>query len=191
MVATKHSKSTRQIFFEHTGKANKAFIVDNEAAEEGVLIDRPQKRLRKQIQQSAADTCQTQKIGNTRILIENVNGEVKLDLRYLNALIPCVHFDVISKLVCVGYLLQNFKKSIVQNTDLKAIFRKANEDDESNNEAISAPGRPSRAEVCWYGGTDDGLRDVRGNVRLWGLQCEIDRHAELSKKECNKDKSAV
>ena len=32
----------------------------------------------------------------------------------------------------------------------------------------------------WYGGKDDSLVDVRANVRLWGMQCEIDRHAELS-----------
>ena len=111
VVATKDSKILRQIFFGHTANADKGFIVDNEAAEEGVLVDCSQKRMRKQVQQSAADTCQTQKIGNTRIVIENVNGEVKLDLRYLNVLIPCTHFDVISKVVCVGYLLQNFKKA--------------------------------------------------------------------------------
>ena len=191
VVCTKDSKILRQIFFGHTGKADKGFIVDNEAAEEGVLIDRPQKRLRKQIQQSAADTCQTQKIGNTRILIENVNGEVKLDLRYLNVLIPCTHFDVISKVVRVGYLLQNFKRPIIQNNDLKSIFGKANEDSNSDEEDPVAPGRPSRAEVRWFGGTDDGLRDVRDNVRLWGLKCEIERHAELSKMECHKDKSVV
>ena len=146
--------------FGHTGKADTAFMVDSKATEEGMMIDWPQKRLHKQIQQSAADTCQTQKIGNTRILIKIVNCEIKLDLHYLNALIPCVHFDVISKLVRVGYLLQNFKKPIVQNTDLNAIFRKANEDDESNDEAISASGRPSRDEVRWFGGTDNRLRDA-------------------------------
>ena len=155
------------------------------------MIDRPQKRLRKQIQQSTADTCQTQKIGNTRIIVENVNGEVKLDLRYLNVLIPCTHFDVISKVVRVGYLLQNFKKPIIQNTDLNSVLQNPNEDCDSNDEDDAVPGRPSRAEVRWFGGSDDGLRDVRDNVRLWGLKCEVDRHAELSKMECHKDKSVV
>ena len=28
-------------------------------------------------------------------------------------------------------------------------------------------------------------------MRLWGLKCEIERHAELSKMECHKDKSVV
>ena len=59
VVATEDSKILRQIFFGHTAKADKGFIVDSEAAEEGVLVNRPQKRMCKQIQQSAADTCQT------------------------------------------------------------------------------------------------------------------------------------
>ena len=51
--------------------------------------------------------------------------------------------------------------------------------------------RPCRAEIRWYGATDVGLRDVRDNVRLWGLKCEIKRHAELSAMEEHKDKSAI
>jgi len=98
-----------------TAKVDKGFIVNSDAAAEGVDIDRPQKRLRKQTQQTSVDTSQTQKIGNTRIIVENVNGEVKGGIRYLNALIPTLQFPIISKVIRFGFLLQNFKKSIIQN----------------------------------------------------------------------------
>mmetsp|Transcript_41361 Transcript_41361/g.86823 ORF Transcript_41361/g.86823 Transcript_41361/m.86823 type:complete len:197 (+) Transcript_41361:1400-1990(+) len=163
---TVDTKILRQVPFGHTTKVDKGFIVDNEAATEGVVVDRPQKKMRKQVQQSTVDTSQTQKIGNT-----------KLQIRYLNVLIPCLQFPMISKVVRVGYPLQNFKKAIIQNNI------------PSDNDIPG--GRPCRAEIRWYGATDTGLRDVRANVRLWGLRCEIDRHAELSGMEENKDKSAV
>ena len=141
------------------------------------MIDRPQKRQRNQVQQSAVDTGQTQKVGNTRIVVENVNGEMKLQIRYLNVLIPTLQFGTISQIVRIGYLLQNFKKSIIQNRDPL--------------EFVEEEGRPCRAEVRWYGATDAGLRDVRGNVRLWGLQCEIERHAELTAMAEHANKSAI
>ena len=52
-------------------------------------------------------------------------------------------------------------------------------------------GRPCRAEVRWYGATDAGLRDVRDNVRLWGMKSEIARHAELSAMPENKNKTPL
>jgi len=77
-----------------------------------------------------------------------------------------LQFGIISKIVRVGYLLQNFKKSIIQNRDPK--------------DEVPVGGHPCQAEVRWYGATDAGLRDVRDNIHLWGLECEIERHAELS-----------
>ena len=54
-----------------------------------------------------------------------------------------------------------------------------------------ANGRPCRAEIRWYGGTDAGLKDVRNNVRLWGLKSEIERHRTLWSMEEHKHKSAT
>uniref|UniRef100_A0A7S2PD48 DDE Tnp4 domain-containing protein n=1 Tax=Skeletonema marinoi TaxID=267567 RepID=A0A7S2PD48_9STRA len=165
--------------FGSTAKVDKGFIVDNIASKHGVRIDRPQKRKRHQKQQSAIDTAQTQKIGNTRIIIENVNGGVKSDVRYLNALIPCHQFGIISQLVRIGFLMQNFKKPLIQN----------NNPDSKLDER--AKGVPCRAEVRWYGATCAGLSDVRGSIYKWGLNCEIERHSELQKMEAHKDKSMV
>ncbi len=130
------------------------------------------------MQQSVADTGQTQKCGNTCIVVENVNGEMKLQVRYLNVLIPCTQFGIISKVVRIGYLMKNFKKAIIQNRD----------PEETMNEGEKLL---SRAEIRWFGATDDGLHDVRGDVHLWGLQCEIERHAELSALPEHRDKTPV
>ncbi len=148
------------------------------AAKEEVIVDRPSKRRRNQKQQSAVDTAQTQKICNTRIIIENVNGGVKTDFRYLNALIPCNQYGIISMIVRIGFLLQNFKPPIIQHI---------NPDDVSDTQE----GRACRAEIRWHGATCPGLSDVRGSINLWGYKCEIERHKELSEMEEHKDKSVV
>ena len=103
-MMTRDSKILRQVPFRHTVKVDKGFIVDNIAAVEGVVVDRPQKCLKKQVQQTTVDTSQTQKVGNTRIVVENINGEVKGGIWYLNVLIPCLQFGIISQVVQVGYL---------------------------------------------------------------------------------------
>lgn len=175
VIMTSDTNILRQIPFGGTSKVDKGFIVDNDAIAEGVTIDRPQKRLKKQVQQSTVDTSQTQKIGNTRIIVENVNGELKLQIRYLNVLIPCTQFPIISKIVRIGFLLQNFKKAIIQNNTPGAKAQKR--------------GRPCRAAVRWYGANDDGLVNVLDNVRLWGLQCEVDLHSKLSQMEEHKEKT--
>ena len=166
VLMTADTKILRQVPFGGTCKVDKGFVVDNEAAEEGVLLDRPQKRLKKQKQQSSVDTSQTQKIGNTRITVENVNGELKFGVRFLNGHIQVTQFSIISKIVRIGYLMQNFKKAIIQTRD--------------SEPSSDTSGRPCRAEIRWYGGTDKGLSDVRNNVRLWGLRSEIQKHSELS-----------
>ena len=187
VIATKDTKILRQVPFGHVVQGDKGFLVDNPAAYEGVDVDRPAKRRRKQVQQSDVDTGQTQKLGNKRIIVENVNGEAKLSTRYLNALIPCLQFGAISMIVRISYHMQNFKSSIIQNRDPEDSLPVVDDDEEE----LEVGGRPCRAEVRWYGGTDAGLVDVRGNVRLWGLQCEVERHAALSAMEEHRGKSAV
>ncbi len=178
VMMTDHTNILKFVPFGHTCKVDKGFIVNLIAAREGVIVDRPQKRKQNQKQQSAVDTAQTQKIGNTRIIVENVNGGVKTDVRYLNALIPCHQFPIISQIVRIGFLLQNFKKPLVQhvNPDLKA--------DESK-------GIPCRAAVRWGEVGCPGLIDIRGHVRKWGLISEIERFAELQGMDRHKDKSKI
>jgi len=175
---TKDTKILRQVYCGHTAKVDKGFLVNNIAAAEGVNIDRPQTRKKKQVQQSSADTSQTQKVGNTRIIVENVNGEMKSDLRYLNAMVHTTQFPLVSKLIRIGYLMQNFKKAIIQNNN----YGKS-----TTNEG----GRPCRAEIRWYGATDDGLIDIRDDIYRWGLDCEIELHKKLSAMEEHTGKTAI
>ena len=164
-ILTIDTKILREVPFGGVAKVDKGFIVNNEGAEEGVVIDRPQKRMKLQVQQSAEDTAQTQLLGNTRIIVENVNGEMKVSCRYLNALIPVTQFGLLSQIVRVAYLMQNFKRAVVQHRGPDAPEPEG--------------GRPARGEIRWYGATDGGLSDYRPHVRLWGLKVEIKRHAEL------------
>ncbi len=182
VMMTDHTNILVLVPFGWYGKMDKGFTVEDIAAREGARVDRPQKRLRNQKQQSAADTAQTQKVGNTRIIIENVNGGVKMDMRYLNALIPCNQYGIISQIVRVGFLLQNFKKAFIQNR---------NPDIGVDGDTDNEQGRPCRAEIRWYGTTDAGLTDYRGSVGLWGLKCEKDRFAKLQQMEEHKDKSEI
>ena len=55
-------------------------------------------------------------------------------------------------------MLQNFKLEFIQERD-----------DTTNN------ARPCKAEIRWYGATDDGLVDVRPMVDLWGMGLEVER----------------
>jgi len=52
-------------------------------------------------------------------------------------------------------------------------------------------GRPCRAEIRWYGATDAGLCNICDNIRLWGLQCEIEIFDEMVSMEEHKNKSAI
>ena len=163
---THDTQILKQVPFSHTCKTNKDFLIDKEAATEEVIIDCRQKRLRHQVQQSDVDASQTQKVGNTRITIENVDGEMKDQIRFVRCLITCLQFLILLKVVKMGHLLQNFKCAIIQNRD--------------PNEPTPARGRPCCGEIRWYGATDTGIRNVCSNVRLWGMQFEITLHAELS-----------
>jgi len=119
-----------------------------------------------------------QKIGNTRIIVENVNGEMKQQIRWLNnCLIPTLQFSIIFKIVFMGYLLQNFKKAVIQNHDA--------------SESTASSGHPCRTEICWYGATDADLRDVCSNVRLWSMRSKIACHAELSEMPEHDGKTAT
>jgi len=49
--------------------------------------------------------------------MENVNDELDVGVCYLNVLISTLKLGSISKIVQIGYLMQNFKKAIIQNRD--------------------------------------------------------------------------
>mmetsp|Transcript_5450 Transcript_5450/g.8959 ORF Transcript_5450/g.8959 Transcript_5450/m.8959 type:complete len:113 (-) Transcript_5450:215-553(-) len=54
----------------------------------GLECIRPVKKLKNQTQQSAEDTALIQKVGNTRIVIDQVNAGAKMSGRYFNGVVP-------------------------------------------------------------------------------------------------------
>ena len=68
-------------------KVDKGFLIENLCALLGIICVRPMKHLEKQTQQSSTDTGLTQKVGKTRIPIEQCNGGMKNDTAFFDHLI--------------------------------------------------------------------------------------------------------
>eukprot|EP00984_Skeletonema_dohrnii_P017971 scaffold8290_cov120-Skeletonema_dohrnii-CCMP3373.AAC.1 len=119
------------------------------------------KMLKGQTQQSKEDVALTQKVGKTRIPIEQVNGQMKGSASFFDKRIRLDQVGLADLICRSSYLLQNFKLGFIQQHDGKTT------------------NRPCKAEIRWYDGKDDGLFDVRPLIDLWGNQSEIKRWREL------------
>ena len=82
---------------------------------------------------------------------------------YFDKTIPVCQLGLADAIFRAGFLLQNFKVAFIQERP----------------EGCSNIGRPCVAEIRWYGGTDEGLVDVRPMVDLWRSDSEVKRYHEL------------
>jgi len=137
----------------------------------GVGCARPVKKQRNQTQTSEADTAETQIIGNTRIIIEQCNGGAKQQGRYFDGVIPLTQLGLAPSIMLVYFFMQNFKPAYIHGY---------------NHDKKSELGRPRRGEVRWFGASEQGCLDVRGQVDKWCTENEICRFAELLSKHNNK-----
>ena len=137
---------------------DKGFLIENLAAELGLQAIRPVKKRKLQKQQSAAETATTQKVGNSRIVIEQVNGQMKMQDRYFNGKVPILQTSIVSLLFKNGFMMTNFKVGFV-----------------IGNHTGAARGRECRAAVRYTGKSDDGLIDVRGMPETWATKSEMKR----------------
>jgi hypothetical protein len=176
VMATDDTKIIYTVPFGSKIQVDKGFLIDNMCARAGVGCVRPVKKQRNQTQTSEADTAETQKIGNTRIVIEQCNGGAKQQGSYFNGVIPLTQLGLAPSIMKVCFLMQNFKPAYIHGYDHS---RKVN------------GGRPCRGEVRWFGASDNGLIDVRGQVDKWGTQKEIQRFLELQNMEENKNKTTI
>ena len=91
------------------------------------------------------DTSLTQKVGKTRIVIEQDNGQMKQATIFFDRKIQINQLGLADKVFRASFLLQNFKLPFIQ--------------ERSDNAANT--GRLCKCEIWLYGATDDGLVDVR------------------------------
>ncbi|KAL7552028.1 hypothetical protein ACHAWF_017126 [Thalassiosira exigua] len=167
--ATRVSKILESIPFGMAVEVDKGFMIENDCALLGIICIRPMKKLEKQTQQSKEDTALTQKVGKTRIVIEQGNGRMKPSTSFFERRIKIQQIGLADKIFHASFLLQNFKLPFIQGRD----------DDAPQTD------RPCLAEIRWYGATDDGLVDVRAEPELWALESELDRWHELRGKTEN------
>lgn len=115
-----------------------------------------------QSQQSTADTVGTQKVAHSRITIEQLNGGAKQSAHWLDGSTPLTQLGLLSLVMRTCFLIQNFHVGFVQG-----------------RRETPSEGRPSRAEVRYYGETEDGLFDARPHPELWATKTEQERFDQL------------
>jgi hypothetical protein len=158
-----------QIPFGCAVEVDKGFLIENECAFLGIHCVRPMKMLTGQMQQSKEDVALTQKVGKTRIPVEQVNGQMKNSASFFDKRIRLDQIGLADLICRVSYLLQNFKLGFIQQHD------------------GTKKDRPCKAHIRWYDGEDDGLIDIRPYVEMWGTTSEINRWRELADMPENKD----
>jgi hypothetical protein len=158
-VVTAVSVVLKYVPFGMAVEVDKGFLIENECALLGINCIRPMKLVDKQTQQSSVDARLTQKVGKTRIVIEQQNGQIKQATNFFDKRIKINQLGLVDRIFRSSFLLQNFKLPFIQ--------------ERSDNAATT--NRPCKCEIRMYGATDDGLVDVRPEVELWGLDSEIDR----------------
>lgn len=116
------------------------------------------------------DVASTQKVGKTRIPVEQINGQMKCSTAFFDRRIRIDQIGLADLICRVSYLMQNFRLPFIQ---------------QRNSDNDPPEGRPCKAEIRWYGGTDDGLVDIRPHVEFWGCDSEIACWHELRNDEDN------
>lgn len=164
------TKILYQIPFGWAVEVDKGFLIENQCAPLGVVCIRPMKLLEKQQQQSKADVALTQKVGKTRIAIEQANGQMKAKTPFFDGKIRIHQLALADLIFCASYLMTNFCLPFIQE----------------RGDVKSPKGRPCKAEIRYYNASDDGLVDVRPMIGLWGNTEEVARWRELRADESNK-----
>lgn len=116
-VVTAVSEIIKIVQYGTAVEVDKGFLIDNDCAEEGVICIRPMKFMKGQQQQSKEDVALTQKVGMTRIPIEQLNGQAKNAGGYFDKSIRIDQLGLADLLFCVTFLLQNFKLAFIQDRE--------------------------------------------------------------------------
>jgi hypothetical protein len=94
-------------------EVDKGFLIEAFCALYGVRVMRPTTMRDKQRQQGRGDTEKTQEIGNTRIIIEQVNAQGKQNNRLFHQKFPLLCKDRLTQLMRIGFMFANFRPAFV------------------------------------------------------------------------------
>lgn len=94
-------------------EVDKGFLIENICVLLGIRVMRPTTSKNNQRQASTGDTEKTKAIGNTRIIIEQVNRQGKSEFRLWNRKFPLLMKDCMSQLMRNGFMFANLKPAFV------------------------------------------------------------------------------
>ena len=109
VVFTSVSKVLDQIPFGCAVEVDKGFLIENDCALIGVVCIRPMKLMKGQTQQSKEDAHLTQKVGKTRIPVEQANGQMKRSTGFFDKNVRVDQIGLADLIFRASYLLTNFK----------------------------------------------------------------------------------
>ena len=107
----------KQLPFGSSVEVDKGFLIENSCALLGINVIRPMKFLNHQQQQSTVDTNLTQKVGKTRIPIEQKNGQMKRKTGFFDKRIRIDQISLADLIFRVAYLLTNFSLPFIQERE--------------------------------------------------------------------------
>ena len=161
VAATKLIETTHR--FGDMTEVDKGFLIENHCIRFGVLVMRPSTMRNHQAQQSMADSALIHKVGNTRIIIEQVNEQGKTENRYFARPTPISQTTLVSHLMRICFCMANFKVPYIHG-----------------RREASTGGRPCRAANVWGGASAGALTfDARPDINLWGSTTMKQIHASL------------
>ena len=147
-------------------EVDKGFLIENLCIRYGVLVLRPNTMRQGQAQQSAEDSALIHKIGNTRMVIEQVNEQGKTENRYFRGATPISQLTLISHIMRICFCMANFKVPYVHG-----------------RREASTGRRPCRAANLYLGSSAGAWTfDARPQIKLWGSRAMQAIHAELSRR---------
>jgi hypothetical protein len=94
-------------------EVDKGFLIEAFCALYGVRVMRPTTMRDKQRQQGRGDTEKTQEIGNTRIIIEQVNAQGKQNNRLFAQKFPLLCKYRLTQLMRIGFMFANFRPAFI------------------------------------------------------------------------------
>jgi hypothetical protein len=147
-------------------EVDKGFLIDNYCAKFGVDTLRPTKMQPNQRQQSEEDSGKIHKIGNHRILVEQINNLAKSCNRYFRGPSPLSQAPMVSIFMRTAFFFSNFKVPFTHGITTG-----------------NTKGRHCKMAVQWAGfPSDEKTCDARARPELWMYRSQLLVYKDLSER---------